>query len=448
MHKTGIDSPFLTHIKLENFMGYQFWEHDLYDVSVIIGNNTSGKTTILNGLQVALGGFLQCMRVLPATKQYRRQISTDECFSPYDDFSRSYKPSREKTRVSVRSNLMDVGPFLSLPIGWYRQLSGTTTTHNQECIGDLQRWVDYVLDKRDDDERNRSYTEDSVLPILLSFGTNRLSSQIRMKSSAKERMTRVECAYKAALMDKVDYAGAHGWFLNADKRILDGKEFDGTKTAFIRALETAIPYLSEVGIDASFLELDAVVSVDGRAERHRFTQMSDGLKAMINLVSEIAHRCIELNGFLGEKSILETPGIVLIDEIDIYLHPKWQRHVLEDLKKAFPKIQFVVTTHSPFVVQSISEQQLIALDDETDIEGNPQKESLEEIAENRMGMKNLIRSKKFNLMVKKAEVFYQLVKNGSEVEKDEELKKLEMEFSDDPAYIALLKAERGGNETR
>ncbi|GEM_PF-3154147 len=59
----------------------------------------------------------------------------------------------------------------------------------------------------------------------------------------------------------------------------------------------------------------------------------------------------------------KTEGVVLIDELDLHLHPKWQRHVIEDLRTTFPKIQFIFTSHSPFLIQSLrSSEELIMLD--------------------------------------------------------------------------------------
>ena len=68
MKQIGYSSPFLKSIKLENFMGFAKWESPLNDITVIIGNNTKGKTTVLNGIQVALGAFLQCIDDLPGTR--------------------------------------------------------------------------------------------------------------------------------------------------------------------------------------------------------------------------------------------------------------------------------------------------------------------------------------------------------------------------------------------
>ena len=178
-----------------------------------------------------------------------------------------------------------------------------------------------------------------------------------------------------------------------------------------------------------------------------YDMMSDGFKAMINIVSEIAYRCIELNGFLGNDAIKKTPGIVMIDEVDLYLHPHWQQHILSDLQSAFPLLQFIVTTHSPFIVQSVESRNVITLDG-TKGDNDPNKRSIEEIAINEMNL-DTVRSAKYNEMVEKAERYYQLVKTNKEntneaINIKKELDNIEERFSDDPAYVALLRAERRG----
>lgn len=170
--------------------------------------------------------------------------------------------------------------------------------------------------------------------------------------------------------------------------------------------------------------------------------MSDGLQAMINIVTEIAHRCIELNGFMGINAVRYTPGIVMIDEIDLYLHPHWQRHVLQDLQKAFPMIQFVVTTHSPFIVQSLKSGQLVSFDEGITTEGEPYKESIEDITEERMGLHQELRSKRFEEMERMAADYYRKLSEGQDDKALlDELRQIETNFSDDPAYVALLRAE-------
>jgi hypothetical protein len=87
---------------------------------------------------------------------------------------------------------------------------------------------------------------------------------------------------------------------------------------------------------------------------------------MIGMVADIAYRCVTLNPHLNQKALEKTNGLVLIDEIDLHLHPKWQKRVVNDLKKTFPQIQFIATTHSPFIVQSLQSDEVINLDKATD----------------------------------------------------------------------------------
>lgn len=79
------------------------------------------------------------------------------------------------------------------------------------------------------------------------------------------------------------------------------------------------------------------------------------------MVGDIAHRCIKLNPHLGQEAAQKTPGIVLIDEVDMHLHPRWQQLVLTQLQNAFENIQFIVTTHSPQVLTTVKPECIRAL---------------------------------------------------------------------------------------
>ncbi len=84
--------------------------------------------------------------------------------------------------------------------------------------------------------------------------------------------------------------------------------------------------------------------------------LSDGVRAMITLVADLALRCSRLNGHFKELASLQTTGVVLIDEVDLHLHPAWQQRVIGSLRKAFPKIQFIVSTHSPQVLSTVKRE--------------------------------------------------------------------------------------------
>lgn len=89
-----------------------------------------------------------------------------------------------------------------------------------------------------------------------------------------------------------------------------------------------------------------------------FSTLSDGYRNMVALIADIAWRCAVLNPHLGAEAAERSEGVVLIDEMDLHLHPRWQRTVLGDLRRAFPGIQFVTTTHSPQVIAVARREQV------------------------------------------------------------------------------------------
>lgn len=96
------------------------------------------------------------------------------------------------------------------------------------------------------------------------------------------------------------------------------------------------------------------------SQAQRVSQLSDGFRSMVGLVSDIAYRIAILNPNIKDSCKI-TPGIVLIDEIDLHLHPKWQRKIVPLLKDLFPNFQFIATSHSPFIIQSMQPHEVINL---------------------------------------------------------------------------------------
>ena len=126
-------------------------------------------------------------------------------------------------------------------------------------------------------------------------------------------------------------------------------EFDNA----LEAVRTAINLCLE---PSGWGDLDFSVEREEIVARHPIHgelpvgMLSDGIRSMLTLVADIAFRAVKLNPNLGPFAATQTQGIVLIDEVDMHLHPAWQQTVLSSLKEAFPRLQFIVTTHSPQVL--------------------------------------------------------------------------------------------------
>ena len=88
------------------------------------------------------------------------------------------------------------------------------------------------------------------------------------------------------------------------------------------------------------------------------SMMSDGVRNTLAIVSDIAHRCCRLNPQFDDQARLQTPGVVLVDEIDLHLHPGWQQQIVGILRSVFPLVQFVFTTHSPQVLSTVGNESI------------------------------------------------------------------------------------------
>ena len=192
---------------------------------------------------------------------------------------------------------------------------------------------------------------------------------------------------------------------------------------------------------STFAEDDIVIEFSD-ASRFPFFLLSDGQRSMAATAADIAMRCAQLNPHLNGQALTETPGVVLIDEIDLHLHPRWQRRVVEDLCRTFPRVQFIATTHSPFIIQSIHRNAVIDLDREENEFVPYEERSIEDISEELMGVNQPQRSQRFLKMVEAAEQYYRAIENGG-AESDAtqmnilqaKLDHLEEPFADNPRTL-------------
>ena len=442
-------------IKIKNFRGFEdkSFEFDSR-MNVVLGNNTTGKTTLLHAVQIALGAYLQALTLIPGGKYFSRNFLKGDQVRKYSESTKSFLLDELKPSIEVNADYYAGRVALGTKdyseqiknITWRREGSKNSRKNN----GELMDEVYYMEQQR----RNADATKvNSIFPLMLSFGATRLQNNYNGAEKTKARASREEKAYKCALDEQVDFKSAFDWIYSYEKNILKELEFEGTDEAFIQAIKEAIPAIKQIFIDKKNDEFTAQIQMTGDLTPRWLTydMMSDGFKSMINIVAEIAYRCIELNGFLGKDAVKKTPGIVLIDEVDLYLHPHWQQHILEDLQKAFPMFQFIVTTHSPFIVQSVDTNNIITLDAKVS-PISPSNRGIEEIMVAEMGLDIDIsnRSEKYRKKYDLAHRYYQLVKNGREGTEEvnyvkSELNKLEAESKmfHDPAFEAALRLKRG-----
>ena len=109
----------------------------------------------------------------------------------------------------------------------------------------------------------------------------------------------------------------------------------------------------------------------GSKKRVPMKSLSDGYKNTIGMIADIAYRMAILNPQLLDDVLVKTPAIVLIHEVDLHLHPRWQQRIIRDLRSLFPSVQFIVTTHAPSVISSVRKENLLVLSEEGAISSLP-----------------------------------------------------------------------------
>jgi predicted ATPase len=175
-------------------------------------------------------------------------------------------------------------------------------------------------------------------------------------------------------------------------------------------------------------------------------QLADGEQRLFSFIFDIARNLANANPISGNPT-KEGEGVVLIDEIDLHLHPRWQRKVVGKLESLFPRCQFITTTHSPFIIQSLKPHHLATLPRMMkDVEYSDK--SIEDIAEYLMDVKTPQKSERYRNMMAVAERYFRLLRSshpesaGQAADLKHKLDELSMPFSDDPAFMALLHVER------
>ncbi|MEQ1746640.1 MAG: AAA family ATPase [Saprospiraceae bacterium] len=430
---------------LKNYRRFEECELNFSErFTVIIGDNASGKTAVMDALSFALGCFVRGLDPIyrsPQSESPRSIYAEDVRLSPgYGTEMREQLPvivqaegrlfDRESLKWSGKQEKMDRGKNkISLD-------NGAKTI--QKLANESQRLA-----------RDEQKSPSVVLPLIAYFGPERLGTEHRLTKRKKEKVSyakqgsRLE-GYIDCLSVKSSGKLFKSWFKTlTDQRNKFQNPIDIQQiTTFRNTVSKIIPEWE--GIEYDFARDEFVGffhDLNGQNVYLPLSSLSNGYQNFIGIIADLTYRCVKLNPHLKERAVEETPGVVLIDELDLHLHPKWQRRVVENLKMAFPRVQFITTTHSPFIVQSLKATEVINLDDAPLLAADPLNRSLEESALF-MGAPSH-RSIIFEEKTAFAERYLKAIRNGGITPKmEQELEDHLQKFSDDPAFVASLKIEK------
>ena len=428
---------YLKNITLHNFRRFEDTIYELNpQMNVFIGKNASGKTTVLEAVTVVLGAYLSSF------KQYVPSRFVQN-ISDRDVMRKSLQTMKNVATTSgvpqypciVESEIAFDGTVAECKRSLEKE-GGRTKSLGKNVLREVVSEWEKAIKAADGSDMQQIY------PLILYLSSARLWNENRIGEI--DKIPSRTDAYQRCLDQKISSQSSFEYIRLLGN--LASEENDGKPLPAYEVIMNAVRYsLQEELLPGQQVLYSsryggiAVKNADGTIID--FAALSDGYRNVIKIVTDIATKMCILNPYLQGDTLKKTPGVVVIDELDLSLHPTWQRRIVRILKELFPKVQFICATHSPFIVQSLENGELIVLDGELDEEYSGQ--SIEDISEDIMQVPVVQYSEKKLKMYEVAEKYFHALKKCTS---EEELGKLKEEldywssiYSDNPAYSALMK---------
>lgn len=324
---------------------------------VFIGDNGVGKSSILDCLAILLSWFRFRIKFAPPSgnsiydviRQSSRlfsdeQESTGRSFSE-PDIKNGHQNSKSKIRIFLNKKE---------EISW--SLFKLRQEDNKDPKNDLTE-----LDESTKNIRLQLQTNPNVnLPLAVYYPVNRSVMDISLEIPENYSFKQID-AYEQALEGvQISFDSFFQWFRSLEDLENEGRRdnpdyLDNQLEAVRNAISSLMPEFSTLRVRRSPLRM----TVTKQGQELIINQLSDGEKCLLAMVGDLARRLAIANP--GLEKPLEGSGVVLIDEIELHLHPKWQREIIPALTRTFPNCQFIVTTHSPQVVSHVKPEGIYIL---------------------------------------------------------------------------------------
>lgn len=349
----------IDHLRLSSYRCFADLEFSFHpSLTVLVANNGQGKTAVLDAVATALGPFVGAF-----------DDGKDRAFDR-DDIRLLQAGTGNRMESAHGGVTLEATGLVGYHAGsWKRQLAGPksrTTRKDAQVLIEfgkkLQREVRQEVEMQQ--QHGEEVTTGTCLPIVAYYPTDRLWNLRRVPYKPLPRTSRM-VGYTHCLESGSDFHLMAEWFRYWSYSALERRhkalqenrkphpsEPDHALEVVRNAINLCLKPSGWGDMDFS-IERQEIVARHPQHGELPIAMLSDGIRSMLTLVADIAFRTVKLNPNLGPFAATETDGVVLIDEVDMHLHPAWQQTVLASLREAFPRIQFIVTTHSPQVLTSV-----------------------------------------------------------------------------------------------
>ena len=343
---------FIREIDIENFRCFDKFHVDFdRSCNVVIGSNGAGKSAFLETVAAAVSAYLTgfdgqsyfhvCKSDIRKNRRLINQV-IDEQYS-----------------LPLRISASGVIAGQEFPEDeWTLELRNSAGRTSHRGIQKITGYVSGIQDAV------RKGNADIILPVISYYSKARLWKTKEKRRSAEHKSFMRQNGYLDCMAVETDIEKLFHYLRTRTLYKVQTGNNPVDLVCVLNAIRESITdefisgKLREVWFNLSEDSLEFTLE-DGTVLPYSY--FSDGFKVVIGLVADIAYRMSVLNPNLGEKVLSETPGVVIIDEIDLHLHPRWQSEIMGILTRIFPSVQFIVSSHSPSVISSVKKENIIEL---------------------------------------------------------------------------------------
>ena len=319
-------------------------------MNLLIGDNGVGKTSILEAITIAFGDFINGMSGVA-----KKSISSSDVRIDTKMISDASQGIVHFTPITMKT-----------VFGTEEGEKKGEVTRRDETGKSKTRFTG----KEVSDYANKKINDlKEKLPLFCYYSTSRLAPPKRedFGTASKNKLNDRRCGYIGCMENNLDIKALKAWCLKMEMAAFQQQKEIAEYQAFKKIVANFMSYMNE-------LEEKPQISYSRAFEDIAYTQngetipvnyLSAGYQSLLWMIMDMAFRMAILNP--GESFLNECEGIVLIDEVDMHLHPRWQWKIAEALKRSFPKVQFILATHSPIVISSCKDAELLEIDQNQEI---------------------------------------------------------------------------------
>ena len=350
-------------LHLENFRCFQNMDIDFNTnekndggLTVLVAQNAEGKTTILDAVNIVIGPFLKKLTGIAD----RYTISYEDNHRLQDGSISGYARI-DATLLNPKNFVQKWGCEDFHVIRFFDGLSNYTKTEDHYHLTNLAK---FIFNWQNDG---------APWPLVAYYGDQRLWESLSGKEKFDPMLTQNRLAgYLDARKPAISYKRCLKWMNELSLALFgEQKKKEDGDTSFSQetidklqcfmnlmkdALRTALAPSGYTEINFNVSKNEIEVWGENHPVRIEASRLSAGIRIVIGMISDMVYRSCLLNPQLKGQILQNTPGIVLIDEVELHLHPAWQQQIVPALQCIFPNVQFIITTHSPQVVSSVPKE--------------------------------------------------------------------------------------------